>query len=146
MNMTGFEEWLKTRQTIETPIEIDLDQFEDKIIETESTIENEKEVLKLDSSNELLIAAQVNEAIQSALDRIEYNLEMLRSLTRMPRNPTFLRAIAKRVKLGRKLHTLVASQVKLKLTEPMLRKRIKVVDGRIVQTAEAEVVGKQVNK
>ena len=140
MNMTGFEEWLKTRQTIETPIEIDLAQFEDKIIETESPIKNEKEVLKLDSNNELLIAAQVNEAIQSALDRIEYNLEMLRSLTRMPRNPTFLRAITKRVKLGRKLHKLVASQVELKLTGPIFRKRVKIVNGKIIQTDETEII------
>ena len=120
--MNGFKDWLKTRQTIEVPIVIDLTQFDDKVLEVKSS--DKKEMLRLDDNNELLIAAQVNEAIQSALDRIEYNLDILRSLTRMPRNPKTITAIAKRVDLGCKLHELVISQVKLDQTKPVFKKRI----------------------
>ena len=31
--MNGFKDWLKTRQTIEVPIVIDLTQFEDEVVE-----------------------------------------------------------------------------------------------------------------
>ena len=88
--------------------------------------------------NEVLIAAQVNEAIQNAMDRIEYNLDILRSLTRMPRNPRVIQAIAKRVGLGCKLHGLVMCQVNLDLTKPIFRKGICVRYGEITQTAETE--------
>ena len=92
----------------------------------------------MDDNNELLVAAQVNEAIQSALDRIEYNLDILRSLTRMPRNPKIIRAIAKRADLGCKLHGLVVSQVKLDLTKPIFKRGIRVRYGAITQTSETE--------
>ena len=113
-------------------------KLEDKPVETRSP--TKKEVLQLENNNELIITTQVNEAIQGALDRVEYNLEMLRSLTKMPRNPTFIKAIAKRTKLGRKLLKLVASQAKLKLDGPLFRKRFKIVNGKIFQTAETEII------
>ena len=141
-NMIEFEEWLETRQTIYSPVEINLAQFEDKVIEVKSSIK--KDMLQLDSNNELLVAAHIDEAIQSALDRVEHNLEMLRSLTKMPRSPTFVRAIAKRSKLGRKLLRLVTSQTILRLDRPLYRKQVKVVNGKLVQTAETQTIN--VNK
>ena len=141
-NMIEFEEWLETRQTIYSPVEINLAQFEDKVIEAKSSIK--KDMLQLDSNNELLVAAHIDEAIQSALDRVEHNLEMLRSLTKMPRSPTFVRAIAKRSKLGRKLLRMVTSQTILRLDRPLYRKQVKVINGKLVQTAETQTIN--VNK
>ena len=137
-NMIEFEEWLETRQTIYSPVEINLAQFEDKVIEAKCSIK--KDMLQLDSNNELLVAAHIDEAIQSALDRVEHNLEMLRSLTKMPRNPTFVRAIAKRSKLGRQLLRMVTSQTILWLDRPLYRKQIKVVNGKIVQNANTQTI------
>ena len=141
--MVEFEEWLVTRQTIYSPVEIDLAQFEDKAIEAKSSIK--MDILRLDSNNELLVAAHIDEAIQSALDRVEHNLGMLRSLTKMPRTPTFVKAIAKRSKLGRELLRLVTSQTILRLDGPLYRKQIKIVNGKIVQTAETQTINVRKN-
>ena len=141
--MVEFEEWLETRQTIYSPVKIDLAQFEDKVIEAKSSIKID--TLRLDSNNELLVAAHIDEAIQSALDRVEHNLGMLRSLTKMPRNPTFVKAIAKRSKLGRELLRLVTSQTMLRLDGPLYRKQIKIVNGKIVQTAETQTINVRKN-
>ena len=122
--MYNFEEWCRLRQASQVVVKAELTRVVDPKIRSAMLI--------LDDTNELMIAAEIDNSTQGIIRRIVSNVAILKSLTMLPKSAENLEAIEVRTNLGCELHQMLARQVKVKQTGPLFKKHFRITKGVMV--------------
>ena len=119
--MYNFEEWCRLRQASQVVVKAELTRVVDPEIK--------KAMLVLGDTNELMIAAEIDNSTQGIIRRIVSNVAILKSLTMLPKNAENLEAIEVRTNLGCELHQMLARQVKVRQNGPLFKKHFRITKG-----------------
>ena len=119
--MYNFEEWCRLRQASQVVVKAELTRVVDPKIK--------KAMLVLGDTNELMIAAEIDNSTQGIIRRIVSNVAILKSLTMLPKNAENLEAIEVRTNLGCELHQMLARQVKVRQNGPLFKKHFRITKG-----------------
>ena len=82
-----------------------------------------------DDTNELMIAAEIDNSTQGIIRRIVSNVAILKSLTMLPKDAKTMEAIEVRTNLGCELHQMLAKQVKVKQSGLLFKKHYRITGG-----------------
>ena len=119
--MYNFEEWCRLRQASQVVVKAELTRVVDPKIKSA--------MLVLGDTNELMIAAEIDNSTQGIIRRIVSNVAILKSLTMLPKNAENLEAIEVRTNLGCELHQMLARQVKVRQNGPLFKKHFRITKG-----------------